>query len=170
MASRTAVSCFAAQRISLSPAVLPRFPSPSPARQFSIVCKPTPLRLPAPAPAPSRSLHTSRTTFAADTGIKHVGELTEFQKIVGGDKLTVVDFWAAWCGPCKAIAPKFAQFADSYPNARFVKVDVDEAVEIAAEYGISAMPTFQLYKKGEKVSEIIGANAGALEAAIKKNL
>ncbi|KAJ3326987.1 Cytoplasmic thioredoxin isoenzyme 2 [Gonapodya sp. JEL0774] len=110
-------------------------------------------------------------TFAeALKPIEHVAELKEFEKVIAGEKLTVVDFWATWCGPCRTIAPAFEKFSQTYESARFVKVDVDDAQDIAGEFGVSAMPTFQLYKAGKKVAEIVGANAVALESAIKKNL
>jgi len=59
--------------------------------------------------------------------------------------------------------------SDSYPDARFYKLDVDEVPEVAQELGIRAMPTFMLFKNGEKVGEVVGANPKALEAAIKSN-
>ena len=60
--------------------------------------------------------------------------------------------------------------SDTFPEARFYKIDVDEVPEIAQELGIRAMPTFLLFKGGEKVGEIVGAQEKALEAAVKENL
>lgn len=57
-----------------------------------------------------------------------------------------------------------------YPEARFYKVDVDEVPDVAQELGVRAMPTFLLFKNGEKVAEVVGANPPALNAAIKANL
>lgn len=82
----------------------------------------------------------------------------------------MVDCFATWCGPCKVIAPKVVEFSDKYPNARFYKVDVDEVPDVAQELGIRAMPTFVMFKNGEKVGEVLGANPAPLEAAIKENL
>lgn len=59
--------------------------------------------------------------------------------------------------------------SDQYPNARFYKLDVDEVPDVAQELGIRAMPTFMLFKNGDKVGEVVGANPKALEAAIKSN-
>merc|ERR1712230_5271 len=81
-----------------------------------------------------------------------------------GDKLVVVDCFATWCGPCKVIAPEFEDKVDFY------KIDVDEVPDIAQEPGVRAMPTFMLFKNGEKVGEVVGANKKALEQAIKDNL
>ena len=75
---------------------------------------------------------------------------------------------ATWCGPCKVIAPTIVKFAKEYPAAKFYKLDIDEVPAVAQELGIRAMPTFVLFKKGEKVGEVVGANEKALEAAIKK--
>jgi len=61
------------------------------------------------------------------------------------------------------------RMSDTYPDARFYKLDVDEVPDVAQELGIRAMPTFLLFKNGEKVGEVVGANPKALEAAIKSN-
>ncbi|XP_076463021.1 uncharacterized protein LOC143295285 isoform X2 [Babylonia areolata] len=83
--------------------------------------------------------------------IVEVRNKEEFKKILdeAGSKLVVVDFHALWCGPCKVIAPKLK--------------------ELAEEQGVTAMPTFRLFKNGEKVDELIGANADNLEAKINAN-
>ncbi|KAJ9632462.1 thioredoxin trx1 [Taxawa tesnikishii (nom. ined.)] len=86
------------------------------------------------------------------------------------DTLMVLDCFATWCGPCKVIAPQVVKFSDQYTNARFYKLDVDEVPEVAQELGIRAMPTFILFKNGEKVGEVVGANPKALEAAIQQHL
>lgn len=64
----------------------------------------------------------------------------------------------------------FNRFSDQYPSAKFYKLDVDEVPDAAQELGIRAMPTFLLFKDGEKVGEVVGANPKALEAAIVKGL
>mmetsp|Transcript_1823 Transcript_1823/g.3281 ORF Transcript_1823/g.3281 Transcript_1823/m.3281 type:complete len:104 (+) Transcript_1823:716-1027(+) len=91
----------------------------------------------------------------------------EFDEVVAGDKLVVVDFTASWCGPCQVIAPIFAGLAETYGDVVFVKVDVDANEETAAACEISAMPTFQYYKGGAKVDELVGASKDALEGKIK---
>jgi len=82
----------------------------------------------------------------------------------------VVDFTAQWCGPCRMIGPKFEEFSLTYTDLLFVKVDVDDCDSVAAKAGISAMPTFQVYKAGQKVDEIVGASPEKLEALIKAAL
>ena len=68
-----------------------------------------------------------------------------------GDKLVVIDFFATWCGPCKMIAPRIEEWEAEMSNVKFLKVDVDEAEDVAAHYQISAMPTFIFIKNKQKV-------------------
>ncbi|KAI9758200.1 MAG: Cytoplasmic thioredoxin isoenzyme 2 [Lichina confinis] len=88
-------------------------------------------------------------------GVHNVEKKDTFQEAIAKPELTVVDFFATW-------------FSDTYTNVKFLKLDVDELSEVAAEWSVSAMPTFLLFKNGEKVGEVVGANARALEAEIKK--
>merc|ERR1719456_1859263 len=81
--------------------------------------------------------------------------------------LVVVDFTATWCGPCQRIAPVFAKLSEEMTDVTFVKVDVDENEETAGACGIQAMPTFQFYKKGEKVHEFSGASEEKVREAIE---
>ncbi|KAK6345895.1 Cytoplasmic thioredoxin isoenzyme 2 [Orbilia blumenaviensis] len=90
----------------------------------------------------------------------------EFQELIAGDKVTVVDFHATWCGPCKQIAPFVDKLSKEFENANFVKVDVDEVSDVAAECGVRAMPTFMIFRNEEKVAEVVGANPAALKAAV----
>lgn len=85
-----------------------------------------------------------------------------------GGRLVVVDFHATWCGPCKTIAPFFVQYATKYPEADFLKVDVDKCQTTAATYKIRAMPTFVFLKSGAKLDEVKGADPQKLENTIKK--
>ncbi|XP_064386041.1 thioredoxin-like isoform X2 [Halichondria panicea] len=71
-----------------------------------------------------------------------------------GNKLVVIDFTAAWCGPCKVIGPKFEAMSLEFTDVKFYKVDVDDNDETAEHVGISAMPTFNFYKNSEKVDWI----------------
>ncbi|RUS18193.1 thioredoxine 2 [Endogone sp. FLAS-F59071] len=100
----------------------------------------------------------------------HPADVAEFNELINGDKLVVVDFHATWCGPCKIISPKFEEFSNKYTDALFAKVDVDEVADVAEEVSVRAMPTFMFFKNGKKVHEIVGPNAAKLEAAIKSNL
>ncbi|KAI3636826.1 hypothetical protein MIR68_005093 [Amoeboaphelidium protococcarum] len=93
---------------------------------------------------------------------------SEFKEKINSAEIVVVDFYATWCGPCKFISPKVEEFSKKYTKATFIKVDVDTLPNISAEYEIQAMPTFQIFKNGKKVDEVIGADANKLEKAIQK--
>ena len=83
----------------------------------------------------------------------------------------VLDCMATWCGPCKIIAPQIVAMSNSYEGrARFYKLDVDELPDVAQELAVRAMPTFFVFKNGEKVGEVVGANQKALEALVQKQL
>uniref|UniRef100_A0AAY5L4X9 Thioredoxin domain-containing protein n=1 Tax=Esox lucius TaxID=8010 RepID=A0AAY5L4X9_ESOLU len=68
-----------------------------------------------------------------------------------GQKLVVVDFTATWCGPCQSIAPFFKSLSENHPDAVFLKVDVDDAPDVASSCDIKCMPTFHFYKNKQKV-------------------
>ncbi|XP_053573951.1 thioredoxin-like [Bombina bombina] len=92
--------------------------------------------------------------------VRHIENLEEFKKALvdAGNKLVVVDFTATWCGPCKMIAPFFKGLSEKYPDVVFLKVDVDDAQDVAADCDIKCMPSSHFYKNGEKVHDFSGAN------------
>lgn len=85
-----------------------------------------------------------------------------------GSKLVVVYFFATWCGPCRRIAPIYEDLSRRYPKAVFLKVDVDQCTETATSHGISAMPTFNLFRNKIKLAQVRGADAQSLENKIKE--
>ena len=82
----------------------------------------------------------------------------------------IVDFWAAWCMPCKIMAPVMEELADDYAEkAIFAKLNIDENLEVANRYNVMGIPLFIIFKQGRPVEKIIGAvGRGPLEEALKK--
>lgn len=93
----------------------------------------------------------------------------EFRKALedAGPRLVVVQFHATWCGPCRRISPEFLALSKDMKDVVFLKVDVDECKALAAESQVSSVPLFHLFRSGEKVSEVRGADSDALRSAIK---
>lgn len=102
--------------------------------------------------------------------VKEVENDAKFKEelTAAGAKLVVVDYFATWCGPCRTIAPFVEELSNNYPNAVFLKVDVDKCQGTAAGQGVSAMPTFIFYRGGVKKDLLRGANQGELEEKVKK--
>ena len=86
-----------------------------------------------------------------------IGDLeSKIQSAALQNKLTIIDFTATWCGPCKMIAPVFKELSEEYGSrAQFIKVDVDDNPEAAQKYGVTAMPTFLFIKGGEVVDRLM---------------
>lgn len=98
---------------------------------------------------------------------------SSFQSEVLGSQIPVlVDFWAVWCAPCRAIAPALEELATQYKGqVKVAKVDVDANNEVAQKFGIRSIPTLLLFKGGKVVDQLVGAVPKAkLEESLKKAL
>ncbi|KAI0997841.1 hypothetical protein K3495_g10348 [Podosphaera aphanis] len=95
---------------------------------------------------------------------------SQFSKLLDASTLVVADFYADWCGPCKAIAPTYESLAIKYSKPHkitFAKVNVDSQPEISQRYGVRAMPTFMIFRSGTVIKTISGADVRSLTSAIE---
>ncbi len=80
------------------------------------------------------------------------------KEVIKSDSLTLVDFWAEWCGPCKMIGPALEEISEEMKNdIRITKLNIDENPSTPQQYGVRGIPTLLLFKNGEVVAEKIGA-------------
>lgn len=97
-------------------------------------------------------------------------EITDgnFKQVISENKIVVVDFWAEWCGPCKMVTPFIEALSDEYKDQAVVgKCDVDDNVDVSAEFGIRNIPTILFFKDGAVADKMVGANS---KAAIEDKL
>ena len=78
-------------------------------------------------------------------------------EVLDSEQPVIVDFWAEWCGPCRAVAPVLDQIAEERAEIKVVKVNIDEEPDLARRYGIMSIPTIMLFKDGEPAAAAVGA-------------
>ena len=103
----------------------------------------------------SKVIHSSESNFGND--------------VLSSDLPVFVDFWAEWCGPCRAIGPVLESLADDFDGkVKVVKINVDENGKLATEYNVSAIPSLIIFKGGKEVDRIVGA--GTKEVYAEKQM
>ncbi len=108
----------------------------------------------------------------ASSDVVTLQDATFDKEVLKSDIPVLVDFWAVWCGPCKAIAPAVDELASQYKGkVKIAKMDVDQHQQVPQQYGIRSIPTLLLFKGGRVVDTIVGAVPKAkLEESLKKAL
>ncbi len=78
------------------------------------------------------------------------------KEVLKSDKPVIVDFWAAWCGPCKMLSPVVDQLAEELEGVKVGKINIDEQMELAEKYNVSSIPCVVAFKNGEEVNRSVG--------------
>ncbi|KAH7549425.1 hypothetical protein JRO89_XS13G0030400 [Xanthoceras sorbifolium] len=103
-------------------------------------------------------------------GIHSVNELeSKLNAASRTSRLVILYFTATWCGPCRFISPVYTSCASNHPKAVFLKVDIDEARDVAARWNVSSVPTFFFIKNGKEIDKVVGADKSALERKIAQH-
>ncbi|KAJ5345422.1 Thioredoxin [Penicillium brevicompactum] len=114
-----------------------------------------------------KSRQSSSTPIMSHGKVQDIDNQVIFKALVSSGPV-VVDFYATWCGPCKAVAPIVGKLSEQHENVRFLSVDVDKLQSVARELSVNAMPTFVLFKDGQEAGRVVGGDMKKLEAEIQK--
>jgi thioredoxin 1 len=108
----------------------------------------------------------------AGAEVMNIGDGDFSKEVLESDKPVLVDFWATWCAPCRAIAPSVDALATQYEGkVKFTKLNIDDNQDTPQQYGIRSIPTLLVFKGGKVVGQIVGAvPKDRIEAAITKAL
>jgi thioredoxin 1 len=105
------------------------------------------------------------------TNLFYVGDQDFEGKVLKSDAPVIVDFWASWCGPCRAIAPVFERLSDEYRGKlQFAKMDVDQNQLVPGSFGIQAIPTLMIFHGGKAIGRLVGPHPSRLKNEIDRVL
>lgn len=91
----------------------------------------------------------------------------DFNDIITSNKLVVVDFFATWCGPCRALSPYIDELATNHHNILFAKANIDETSAMANELDVKSLPCVIIFENGKEINRVVGFNKPKLQAIIE---
>lgn len=99
-----------------------------------------------------------------------VGNEKNFEELISSEKITIVDFWAEWCGPCRTQLPILEDYAKKNEKVQIVKVNVDQNSELAQKYGVRSIPTIIFFKNGKVAHKTVGVQQESQLNEIKNQI